>query len=1146
MKMLVQRRFWLQLLGFAMLAVSCCFAESSLSAPPAANPTEAAVPLSNPYDQQLTNVVREWSAASQPGKVVLLEKMLRLREMVSDPGRVGDELSRVAKDGKESPLVRDEANWRLAEVAQSEGRLNDAGQFANNLGFVGDWYQMGSGACTATALNDIAHRKPLKTTPLKTVLVHGVSDAYSWREDTVCIATSVYSDTNQSVALRFGAAEPAWLYLNGTLEARSDRRTEAEFDQQSVGVQLKAGWNVIALKLGGRSAERRFAFRVTRLGGGGVLLTVDPTRVNGTMWNSDGPVTTDLLDEARRLAESGRAEALDDLADLTSIRGLKGSLAIRKSAVSVVPSAERWAVVADACPDASCRLLALKSALAIDPHDADAANELAKYYSRAGESARALEVLRTALTLHDDDYFLRAQLAQTERAAGLNVESTREYAALDKVPFKSIWLRRELGLYYEEAGDADRAAELLNEAWKLSFDDARVRQALERVARASGDTAALEMLAKAAQALNPSTSVTSVETSRAERFEGAHLRLASLAIDGDSDRGYMENAAQLAANAQRRRPQDDGNVITLADVTVERMLPSEQTVRHVQQVFYIANDRGARDYRTRNISYGESAQISVLHARIYKKEGRVVDGIESDGDGSNDDPSNWMYYDTRSCTLRFPSLQKGDVLEVEYRISPKSEANPFGRYFGELIALQDGLPQQLRRYVLIAPSSRRLNIDAERMPAAQVSTAGGYTIYQWELRNVAPLSNEPRGPSLTEVAPYVTVSTTANWQDFGRWYAEMIAPQFELNTELRTRVAHIMAEKADEVDRIRAIHEFVLHNTNYVAMEFGVYSYKPYPVSQVYERHFGDCKDKASLMIAMMRAAGIDAELALVRTRKMGDVSEHATTLSVFDHAVAYVPKYDLWLDGTAQYAGFHELPLDDQGAMAVTVDLDGTATLRRIPVTLPMQNYTHRVVKAELQSDGKIVFNGSAYTRGEDAPGLRKEYNIAERQRDTMRANLAQVYPSVQVDSVHVDGAHDLEHDVIVSFSGSLNTFAGQKSIELVPSWMPHKYVNSLAPLETRSQELQLPAPWTTDEELHFTLPNGASLEKMPTSWKYDTQYGTALIRYERHGSELVVSTSVQFRKLRIPAAEYFGFRLFCQKVEDAFHQEIKVDLPN
>jgi hypothetical protein len=295
-----------------------------------------------------------------------------------------------------------------------------------------------------------------------------------------------------------------------------------------------------------------------------------------------------------------------------------------------------------------------------------------------------------------------------------------------------------------------------------------------------------------------------------------------------------------------------------------------------------------------------------------------------------------------------------------------------------------------------------------------------------------------------------------------------------------------------------------------------------------------------------MRAVGIDADLALVRTTKLGDVSARATSISIFDHAVAYIPKYDLWLDGTAQYAGFHELPLEDQGAMALTVSLNGDAIMRRIPVTAPMDNYTHRVVRAQVQPDGKITFTGSAYTRGEDAPGLRKEYEVAERQVDTMRANLAQVYPSVQVDSVHVEGAYNLDRDINLNFSGSLDTFAGKETLSLIPSWLPHRYLNSLAPLASRTEELQLPAPWTTEEELHFSMPGSASIEHIPSNWVDETPFGTAAIRYELHGRELVVTTSVQFRKLRIEPQEYAGFRAFCQDVETAFHQQIKVDLAN
>jgi hypothetical protein len=201
-------------------------------------------------------------------------------------------------------------------------------------------------------------------------------------------------------------------------------------------------------------------------------------------------------------------------------------------------------------------------------------------------------------------------------------------------------------------------------------------------------------------------------------------------------------------------------------------------------------------------------------------------------------------------------------------------------------------------------------------------------------------------------------------------------------------------------------------------------------------------------------------------------------------------------------------------------------------------------VVRAEVQRDGNILFTGSAYTRGEDAPGLRREYELTDRQRDTVRANLAQVYPSVQVDTVHVDGAQDIERDINVKFSGSLDKFAGSKVLGLTSSWLPHQYVNSLASATHRSQDLLLPAPWTTEEEIHFVMPEGASIDAVPTNLNYETPFGTAVIHYERRGRELVVNTSVQFRRLRISATEYTGFREFCSEVEKAFRRDIKVRL--
>lgn len=1153
---LAQSRARFRILLLVVLVVSsCCLAKTP----------------GDPYAAKLADLVSRFGSSSQPEKAVLLDQIANLRDYVNDSGTVLKALNGILGGRDEATLVRDEAKWQRARIALHERRLGDVGFAIDTLGFVRDWTLSSARDCKG---KNLARGTTLRTSPL------GVVSVYE-SPATVCAVTAVYSNSAQDVALRFSANVAVSTYVNGVI-LKSATSSKLAFDQFAAGVRLQPGWNTVAVHLAGKESAKQFSVRITGVDGGGFAWPADSSRATANVRPLIRVSVSDLLSMAElQASKTPTVVALDTLGALENLRARSTAFATLEKAAKLGPTAQRWVEVAQACPDQTCIAAALNRAVQLDAQNVNVKLALADYYIAIRQPYQAASLLREVADRNPDDFVARKRLADALAESGNGTMAADEFRKLEAIRSNSIWLRRELGLRYEAAGESGRANAILNQVWKANFDDDRVRSALQRLAQQRDDQVALEMLAQAANIANPADPVaqreivqyapalrdfthagdtapatstpSEVGSLKYEPLRGSLVRASNRIDDrtdrrpNDNDSAYFADAAKLAADVQRNTPTESANIIVLSDITVERMRENGQSTVHAQQVFYVANDRGARDYATRSVQFASANQkLAMVSGRIYKPDGRVVEAIDQ-GESTVTDNSNTMYFDTRSHALRFGGLEKGDVLELEYRIVPNSDRNPYGNYFGALVTFQTGLPQRLRRYVLVAPGGRKLNIDEERMPAkAEVVQDAGETIYKWDARNLKPLISEPRGPSHTEIAPYVSISTFEDWDELGRWYASIISPQMTLDGDLRTQLEKIAASAKTDEQKIQAVYEFVLRNTNYVAMEFGIYSYKPYPVTQVYARRFGDCKDKASLMIAMLRALNIDAELALVRTRKLGDVSDRATTLAVFNHALAYVPKYKMWLDGTAEFAGSRELPLDDQGALALTVNLDGSANLRRVPVTLPMQNYTHRLVQAKVHSDGRIVFDGTAYTRGEDAPGLRREYELADRQKDTLRGNLAQVYPSVKIENVHVDGAHDIERDVNVKFSGSIDTFAGQKTLTLAPSWLPHKYVNSLAPLESRTQDLQLPAPWTTEEEIHFTLPEGAKIHQLPENLRYETPFGTAMIRYERHANDLSISTSVQFSKLRIAPSEYSAFREFCSNVENAFHRDIKVRLGN
>jgi cellulose synthase operon protein C len=453
------------------------------------------------------------------------------------------------------------------------------------------------------------------------------------------------------------------------------------------------------------------------------------------------------------------------------------------------------------------------------------------------------------------------------------------------------------------------------------------------------------------------------------------------------------------------------------------------------------------------------------------------------------------------------------------------------------------LATRLKRYVVVADSQRKLYISGQAMPRLRTTDLHGERAYCWEAADLKPLVSEPLGPPPTETSPYVHVSSVKDLDDLGRWYSAMLTPQLALSPELHQKADQIAAMYRDPLDRIRAVYRFVLTSTHYVALEFGIYSYKPYPVADVYARRFGDCKDKASLMIAMLRAVGVPADFVLVRTRPLGTVVPGAASIALFNHAIAYVPQYDLWLDGTADYYGLRELPLDDQGAMALTIDEKGTSQLRMIPVTQPLDNITSRTVQAVIRPNGAIDFTGTSTTRGEDAPALRRDFEVQERQRESMRKGLAELFPSVKLDTVAVEAA-DSDHPVQVRFAGTLDVFQGQRTLNLRATWMPRDYLQKLALLSSRTQDVQLGSPWTTQEEFHFRLPVGAEVAQLPPDSTLNTSFGKAHIHFANANREIVIRSEVQFVRTRIEASEYAEFRSFCADLEKAFRREIRVEL--
>ena len=117
---------------------------------------------------------------------------------------------------------------------------------------------------------------------------------------------------------------------------------------------------------------------------------------------------------------------------------------------------------------------------------------------------------------------------------------------------------------------------------------------------------------------------------------------------------------------------------------------------------------------------------------------------------------------------------------------------------------------------------------------------------------------------------------------------------------------------------------------------------------------------------------GIPATLVLVRTGMRGDLPSGAPpSLGVFDHAIAYVPSLDLYLDGTAELTGSMELPAMDRNAVALQIN-EGKAKLVHLPNAAPEASPHTRKIDVVVAADGSATFTFDSTVQGVNAASWR------------------------------------------------------------------------------------------------------------------------------------------------------------------------------
>ncbi len=752
---------------------------------------------------------------------------------------------------------------------------------------------------------------------------------------------------------------------------------------------------------------------------------------------------------------------------------------------------------------------------------------------RADRTLEAVDRARAVIALRFDDLNTRRGLAGMLADLGRVNDAAEQY-------------RKVLALDPFDQGSMLRLAELMAANGRL--DEARATFELARRA-APDEPEVFEREGRALLHANlKDAALASFQQSLVLRPQNPALKEMLRTLRGeDTGNATPEAFALVPLLDEGKGLKSADDAVVLAEVTHVRVQPSGLSSRFQQMVVKVLTQRGVDAWRQLPITWSPDRQeVRVLRARITKPDGSVVDSFGEEERNINE-PWTGMYYDARARVLSFPALAPGDVLELQWRIEDTSVENLLSDYWGDVDALQGTFQKRHYRYVVDMPKARLLSWNQQSLPTWVKATAteqGERTLYRFEAQEVPKFIPEPNMPGWAETASPLHLSTYQNWEQVGRYYWGLVREQLIPNEELKRAVDTALKgiDRNDTQKVVAALYGFVVTNTRYVALEFGIHGYKPYRVDRILARKFGDCKDKASLIYAMLKVAGVDARLVLLRMRHLGTLSPEVASLAAFNHAIAYVPKLDLYLDGTAEFHGSRELPSADRVANVLIIEPDAPSRFLTTPESSPEENTTSLAMDVTLKPDGSASAKGTLVGRGQGAPELRREYQAAATRVATFEQQWAQSYPGVKASEVNVSDTTNLEAPLSMKFAIAMPRYAeaGPGLLRFFPFGSSRAFTQALAPLTERTMDLVFPGVWVNELETTYTLPANWSVAELPPEVVEASPFGTLRITAEKKDGKVKMSGRLVMSRARIAAKDYPEFRAWLMRVDQAFSRKL------
>jgi hypothetical protein len=555
---------------------------------------------------------------------------------------------------------------------------------------------------------------------------------------------------------------------------------------------------------------------------------------------------------------------------------------------------------------------------------------------------------------------------------------------------------------------------------------------------------------------------------------------------------------------------------------------------------------GGREYGTVVVFVNSNRKVMSLHGWCIPAQGRDYEVKDKEAieasvpkiEGSE------LITDVRAKILRIPAPDPGNIVGYEYEV----EEHPL--VLQKVWDFQEENPVREAHYSLQLPSGWEYKSSFLHSVEAKPTQAGANR-WQWTVSDVKGIRREEAMPPLVGVVGQMLVSFFppggasasgfANWEQMGKWYANLTSGRRDPSNEIKQKVAELTASSPTQLDKIRAIARFMQQDIRYVAIELGIGGWQPHAAPEVFSHRYGDCKDKATLMSSMLSAIGVESYYVAINTERGSVTAETPANPSGFDHVILAIKLPDgvddasliavlkhpklgrvLFFDPTNELTPFGQIGGYLQANYGLLVTPDGGELVELPEQPLNMNSIT-RTAKLTLDPSGKLAGTVEETRVGDRAYSQREALRLVTSNTERIKPIenlLSGSVPNFRITKASILNLTRNDQPFGFNYSFEVENYAKSAGNLLLvrPRVIGTKSRGILETKEPRQFAIEFDGPVQDTDNFEITLPAGYQVDELPPPVDADFGFASYHSKTELKGNAIDYTRTFEVKELSVP----------------------------